>query len=145
MTSGEYRDLCRAPILFGMEAFASTPRKPGTLDGARGACYAVVSAVLITCRPVGTQKYTYDQMVQRAAACASSPDGFMALFRELVLSASAPPARPEQEGDRPVSDCLEVGEESHRDAVLVLRLFGFDRPPAQVVHRMCVHEVREGH
>ena len=43
-------------------------------------------------------------MVQRAAACASSPDGFMALFRELVLSASAPPARPEQEGDRPVSD-----------------------------------------
>ncbi|EOD19186.1 hypothetical protein EMIHUDRAFT_243194 [Emiliania huxleyi CCMP1516] len=29
-------------------AFASTPRKPGTLDGARGACYAVVSAVLIT-------------------------------------------------------------------------------------------------
>ena len=63
-----------------------------------------MSAVLITCRPVGTQKYTYDQMVQRAAACASSPDGFMALFRELVLSASAPPARPEQEGDRPVSD-----------------------------------------
>ena len=47
-------------------------------------------------------------------------------------------------GDRAISCCLEVGEESYRDAVLMFRLFGFDRPPAQLVHRVRMHEVRDG-
>ena len=81
-----------------MKAFGGNPNAPGTEDGARGAIFVVASTILVTCRPSGSPRYTTDQMVERAATIAHSPDGFLALWKELALSASVPPA-PLEQGD----------------------------------------------
>ena len=66
-----------------MKAFGGNPNAPGTEDGARGAIFVVASTILVTCRPSGSPRYTTDQMVERAATIAHSPDGFLALWKEL--------------------------------------------------------------
>ena len=81
-----------------MKAFGGNRDAPGTEDGARGAIFVVASTILVTCRPSGSQRYTTDQMVERAATIAHSPDGFLALWKELALSASVPPT-PREQGD----------------------------------------------
>ena len=81
-----------------MKAFGGNPNAPGTEDGARGAIFVVASTILVTCRPSGSPRYTTDQMVERAATIAHSPDGFLALWKELALSASVPPT-PREQGD----------------------------------------------
>ena len=94
----EYRAKIRSVLEFGMKAFGGNPNAPGTEDGARGAIFVVASTILVTCRPSGSPRYTTDQMVERAATIAHSPDGFLALWKELALSASVPPT-PLEQGD----------------------------------------------
>ena len=84
----EYRAKIRSVLEFGMKAFGGNPNAPGTEDGARGAIFVVASTILVTCRPSGSPRYTTDQMVERAATIAHSPDGFLALWKELALSAA---------------------------------------------------------
>ena len=96
--SKEYRAKIRSVLEFGMKAFGGNPNAPGTEDGARGAIFVVASTILVTCRPSGSPRYTTDQMVERAATIAHSPDGFLALWKELALSASVPPT-PREQGD----------------------------------------------
>ena len=86
--SKEYRAKIRSVLEFGMKAFGGNPNAPGTEDGARGAIFVVASTILVTCRPSGSPRYTTDQMVERAATIAHSPDGFLALWKELALSAA---------------------------------------------------------
>ena len=75
-----------------MKAFGGNPNAPGTEDGARGAIFVVASTILVTCRPSGSPRYTTDQMVERAATIAHSPDG--ASWPSGKNWRSPPPSRP---------------------------------------------------
>ena len=49
--------------------------------------------MLVQARPAGTDKYSVDEQVQRAATIATSPDGFLALWHEFVRASNEHPVR----------------------------------------------------
>ena len=90
------------PCDFGILVYGASRDSASTAQGALGLKFAVTSSLLVVARPIGTEPYTTDEQLQRAATIASGPAGFKALWRDLVYSATVPadpPAANEDNGD----------------------------------------------
>ena len=89
------RAAARAPLSFAWRRFAETVGTPAAADALK--FYYTVHAVLL-CRPAGTARWPDDDMVARAARCASAPSELARMWDELrdETESEAPPshARP---------------------------------------------------
>ena len=66
-----------------------------TIDGARAYKAATMASVLVLARPAGTEKYSTDEQIERAATIASGPQAFQTLWKEFISASTVPP-----EGER---------------------------------------------
>jgi hypothetical protein len=73
----------------------STIAHCNTTDGARWHKAATLASVLVLARPAGTEKYSTEEQLQRAATIANSPTAFLALWLDFVRAASVQPERDE--------------------------------------------------
>ena len=77
------------PCDWGIGVYGASRNSASTPMGALGLKFAVASSLLVLARPAGTDPYSSEEQIQRAATIASGPDGFKALWKELEVSASA--------------------------------------------------------
>ena len=108
------------PCDWGIAIYGASRNSANTTTGAQGLKFAVASSLLVLTRPAGTDPYSSEEQIQRAATIASGPDGFKALWKELVVSASAPTQHngtsseegddlEEQDAQQPAqSNCIET-------------------------------------
>ena len=96
----------------------STIAHCNTTDGARWHKAATLASVLVLARPAGTEKYSTEEQLQRAATIANSPTAFLALWLDFVRAASVQPERNEPDAtDSSTPDGVREGhstQEGHR-------------------------------
>ena len=100
------RNQVSAPARAFAERLGATSTTPNTLDGARAFKATEMASILVLARPAGTDKYTTEEQLQRAATIASDPSAFLALCQELIQTASAQPVVIEPDA---VDDALPDG------------------------------------
>jgi len=82
------RNQVSAPARAFAERLGATSTTPDTLDGARAFKATEMASILVLARPAGTDKYTTEEQLQRAATIASDPSAFLALCQELIQTDS---------------------------------------------------------
>jgi len=102
-----------------------------------------MACLLILARPAGTDRYTTEEQLQRAATIASSPAAFLALCQDFIKTASAQPVviEPDATDDNlPDGICDPSDEQRLKKALFygnrcewgkAYQAFGLHRPNAQ--------------
>ena len=94
-----------------------------TVDGARYHKAATIASVLVLARPAGTTKYSTEEQLQRTATVCSSPEGFLALWKEFVRACAVHPELEEPDGND-VSVADGVRQPSDEDRLKTCLFYG---------------------